>query len=113
MPDAEVPEADRMPRWDFDTVDQLLNAPKIHDQLPLTAKSLANRFDVDTLPGSAAVKAHVANSIVAPLKSGNARTIIAWLHKVLAYSPANLPRRISGTQSGLQQDLIELGSGRR
>jgi hypothetical protein len=113
VPDREVPEADRMPKWDFATVDQLLNAPKIHDQLPLTAKSLANRFDVDTLPGSAAVKAHVANSIVAPLKSGDAKTIIAWLHKVLAYSAADLPRRISGTQSGLQQDLIELGSGRR
>jgi hypothetical protein len=111
VPDDQLPEADRMPRWDFATVDQLLNAPKIHDQLPLTAKSLAGRFDLDTLPGSAAVKAHVAKAVVAPLKSGDAKTIIAWLHRVLAYSHADLPRRISGTQSGLRQDLIEL-SGR-
>jgi hypothetical protein len=113
VPDAKVPEADRMPKWDFDTVDEVLNAPKLRDQLPISAKSLAGRFDVNALPGSAAVKAHIAEAVVAPLTSGDAKTIIAWLHKVLAYSPANLPRRMSGTQSGLQQDLKQLQSGRR
>ena len=113
VPDAELHEADRMPKWDFDTIDQLLNAPKIHEQLPITANSLASRFDVDTLPASAAVKAHIADAVVGPLKSGDAKTIIAFLHAVLAYSPAALSQRLSGNRSGLQQDLIELGSGRR
>lgn len=113
VPDPELTEADRMPKWDFETIDQLLNAPKIHDQLPITASSLASRFNVDALPGSAAVKTHITAAVVVPLKSGDAKTVIAWLHKVLAYSPADLPRRMSGTQSGLRQDLTELGSGRR
>jgi hypothetical protein len=113
VPDPELAEADRMPKWDFATVDQLLNAPKIHDQLPISASSLADRFDVNALPGSAAVKAHIRTAVVTPLKSGDAKTVIAWLHQVLAYSRADLPRRISGGQSGLRQDLKELSSGRR
>ena len=113
VPDPELPEADRMPKWDFATVDELLNAPKIHEQLPITAKSLTGRFDVKTLPGSAAVKAHVTAAVVTPLKSGRPKLIIDLLHKVLAYSPDDLPRRISGTQSGLRQDLKQLQGGRR
>ncbi len=112
VPDPELPEADRMPKWDFATVDELLNAPKIHEQLPITAKSLTGRFDVKTLPGSAAVKAHVTAAVVTPLKSGKPELIIDFLHKVLAYSPDDLRRRISGTQSGLRQDLAGLGSRR-
>ena len=112
VPDAELSEDDRMPKWDYATVDEVLHAPKLHDRLPITAKSLAARFDVDSLPGSAAVKAHITEAVVGPLRSGDADTIIAWLHKVLAYSPDDLPRRVAAPRAGLDQDLTDLAGSR-
>ena len=38
VPDAKQPEDDRMPRWDYATVDQLLADPKISEALPESAK---------------------------------------------------------------------------
>jgi hypothetical protein len=113
VPDAELSEADRMPKWDYATVDEVLNAPKLHEQLPITAKSLAGRFDVNSLPGSAGVKAHIAKTVVSPLTSGKADTIIAWLHQVLAYSSEDLPRRVTNPRAGLGQDLRDLAGTRR
>ena len=48
VPDAKQPADDRMPKWDFATVDQLLADPKIRAALPESAGKVAAPFE-DTI----------------------------------------------------------------
>ena len=114
VPDAKQPEDDRMPRWDFATVDQLLNDPKISDALPESAKKVAEPFTdtINTLDASQAVKDQLRRAILVPLSSGDKRLIREWVKAVINYSPANLGRRSQPLpRTEPREDLVEIRSG--
>ena len=116
VPDAKQPADDRMPKWDYATVDQLLNDPKISAALPESASKVAEPFE-DTLKhldASQAVKDQITRAVVRPLKSGDPQRIRQWVKDVIEYSPARLRQRMK--QQGLHRtdpidDLGQLREG--
>ena len=85
---------------------------QIHEQLPITANSLASRFDVDTLPASAAVKAHIADASSARSSPATRRRSSPSCTRARVFTGRPVAAAIR-QPLGLQQDLIELSSGRR
>jgi hypothetical protein len=112
VPDAQQPEEDRMPKWDYATVDDLVRDPKIRAALPESAKRVGGPFEdtLATLEASPGVKNRLREAVVKPLTSGDVPTIIAWLKSVIGYSPARLDARLSGGSS-VRRDLVELREG--
>ena len=114
VPDAKQPEDDRMPRWDFATVDQLLNDPKITAALAESAKKVAEPFKdtINGLDASQAVKDQLKRAILVPLLSEDPKLIRAWVKAVIDYSPANLGRRSQPLpRTEPREDLVEIRSG--
>ena len=113
VPDAKQPEDDRMPKWDYSTVDQLLADPKIRAALPESAGKVAAPFEdtIKHLDASQAVKDQITLAVVDPLKSGNVRLISHWVKSVIDYAPANIERRLQYGKDALRQDLVDLRSG--
>jgi hypothetical protein len=109
VPDARQPADDRMPKWDYDTLDQLLADPKIREALPESARKVAEPFEdtIKELDASNAVKAQLRLAVIKPLKSGNIPTIAAWLKGVIDYSPERLEVRLRYLSS-LREDLVRL-----
>ena len=115
VPDAKQPEDDRMPKWDYSTVDQLLADPKIRAALPESAGKVAAPFEdtIKHLDASQAVKDQITLAVVNPLKSGNVRLISEWVKSVIDYAPGNIERRLQYGKDALRQDLVDLRSGAR
>ena len=113
VPDAKQPADDRMPKWDYATVDQLLADPKIRAALPESAGKVAAPFEdtIKQLDASQAVKDQITRAVVEPLKSGNMRRIIDWVKSVIDYAPGNIERRLQYGKDALRKDLSDLRSG--
>jgi hypothetical protein len=114
VPDAKQPEEDRMPRWNFDTVDGLLNDPKLSAALPESASKVAEPFKdtIKTLEASQAVKDQLRRAVVTPLSSGDLRQIRAWITAVIGYSEANLGRRMQPLpRTTPREDVNDLRTG--
>jgi hypothetical protein len=114
VPDAKQPEEDRMPRWDFASVDELLNDPKLSAALPESASKVAEPFKdtIKTLEASQAVKDQLRRAVVTPLSSGDLRLIRAWITSVIGYNPANLGRRMQPLpRTESREDLVDLRTG--
>jgi hypothetical protein len=114
VPDAKQPEEDRMPRWDFGSVDELLNDPKLSAALPESASKVAEPFKdtIKTLEASQAVKDQLRRAVVTPLSSGDLKQIRAWMLGVIGYNPANLGRRMQPLpKTTAHEDLGELRTG--
>ena len=112
VPDAEQPEEDRMPKWNYDTLDALVHDPKIREALPASAKRVGDPFEdtLATLDASPAVKDRLREVVVQPLGSGDVETIVRWLKSIVDYSPDRLEQRF-GYRSHGKQDLVELRQG--
>jgi hypothetical protein len=110
VPDARQPEEDRMPKWDYATVDQLLADPKIRAALPMSADRVGGPFNdtLKTLDASPAVKAHLRKVVVGPLTSGSVPRIVAWLKGVIDYSEANLFKRLGPAPVPVERELSDL-----
>jgi hypothetical protein len=110
VPDAQQPEADRMPKWDYPTLDELLSNPKIYAALPMSAARVGGPFDdtLKTLDASEAVKRHLRKVVVDPLISGSQTRIIAWLKAVIGYDEARLFRRLRPIPRPVEQDVHDL-----
>jgi hypothetical protein len=115
VPDAKQPEDDRMPKWDFATVDELLADPKIRAALPESAAKVAEPFEdtIKHLDASKAVKDQIQLAVVNPLKSGDLRRIGSWVKSVIDYAPENIERRLEHGENELRQDLVDLRAGGR
>ena len=101
VPDSKQPEEDRMPKWDYATVEELLKDPKIAEALPMSADRVGVPFR-DTLKGldaSKAVKDHLYGVVVVPLTSCDVRRITKWLLGVINYSEADLFKRLHPRQT--------------
>jgi hypothetical protein len=110
VPDAKQPEADRMPKWDYGTVDELLDDPKIKAALPMSADRVGGPFKqtLQTLDASKAVKDHLYKVVVDPLTSKSVPRIIAWLHGVIGYSEATLWKRLAPPRRDVKTSLEDL-----
>jgi hypothetical protein len=96
VPDAEQPEEDRMPKWDYGTVEELLDDPKIQVALPMSAARVGDPFN-ETLKGldaSQPVKDQLHSAVVVPLTSGSVRRIRRWILGVINYSERDVFRRL-------------------
>jgi hypothetical protein len=96
VPDAKQPESERMPKWDYGTVQQLLDDPKIREALPMSAARVGDPFKA-TLAGldaSQPVKDQLHAAVVDPLTSKEVRRIRRWVLDVINYSPENVFRRL-------------------
>jgi hypothetical protein len=96
VPDATQPEADRMPKWDYGTVEELLDDPKIREALPMSAARVGDPFK-ETLKGldaSQPVKDQLYNAVVVPLTSKSVRKIRRWVLAVINYSEGDVFRRL-------------------
>ena len=96
VPDAKQPEEDRMPKWDYGTVEQLLDDPKIKAALPMSAARVGDPFR-ETLKGldaSQPVKDQLYGAVVDPLTSKSVPRIRRWVLDVINYSPENVFRRL-------------------
>jgi hypothetical protein len=113
VPDAEQPEDDRMPKWDYATVDALLADSKIRAALPESAKKVAEPFEdtIKHLDASKAVKDQIQLAVVTPLKSGDVHQIGSWVKSVIDYAPENIERRLQYGKNELRQDLVDLRAG--
>jgi hypothetical protein len=113
VPDSKQPEADRMPKWDYATVDELLADSKIRAALPESAKKVAEPFEdtIKHLDASKAVKDQIQLAVVNPLKSGDVHQIGAWVKSVIDYSPETMERRLQHGRNELRQDLVDLRTG--
>ena len=105
VPDAKQPEDDRMPRWDYSTLDGLLDDPKFSQALLESGPKVAAPFDdtIKTLEASQAVKDQLKKAVVTPLTSGDVKRIRAWIKAVAIPRPQ--PR------SDPRQDLVDLRTG--
>jgi hypothetical protein len=130
VPDAGQPEDDRMPKWDYGTVDQLLADKKIRAGLIEAAKKVAEAFE-DTVKGlevSETVKNHLRRMVIDKLMPGgraqeerrssatrasehDAAVIVEWIKNVLAYSPRRLNARLAQLRS--PEPFILSGPGLR
>ena len=110
VPDAQQPEADRMPKWDYATIDDLLRDPKICAALPMSAARVGGPFEdtLKTLEASDAVKRHLRKVVVEPLTSKSVPRIIGWLKAVIGYSEAALFTRIKTLRGPLERDLNDV-----
>ena len=110
VPDAQQPEEDRMPKWDYNTLDELLNDPKIQAALPMSAARVGAPFEdtLRTLDASEAVKRQLRRAVVEPLKSCNVPKIVAWLKRIVNYSEDTLFKRLRSLPRPVEQDLAEL-----
>jgi hypothetical protein len=101
VPDSKQPEEDHMPKWDYETVDQLLSDPKIRAALPMSADRVGKPFKdtLDSLDASPAVKDHLRGVVVQPLTSGSVPRIVAWLKGVIDYSEATLFARLRAARA--------------
>ena len=110
VPDAQQPEEDRMPKWDYGTLDELLADPKIYAALPMSAARVGGPFNdtLKTLDASEAVKKHLHKVVVEPLTSNSQTQIIAWLKAVIGYDEATLFKRIQGIRGPLERDVNDL-----
>ena len=110
VPDAQQPEADRMPKWDHATLDDLLADSKIYAALPMSAARVGGPFDdtLKTLDASEAVKRHLRKVVVDPLTSGSQTRIIAWLKAVIGYDEARLFKRLRPLPRPVEQDVHDL-----
>jgi hypothetical protein len=111
VPDAKQPEDDRMPKWDYATVDELLHDPKISAALPESAKKVAEPFEdtIKHLDASQAVKDQITRAVVRPLKSGDRERIREWIKSVIEYSPVRLRQRMrSLPTTEPREDLVRL-----
>jgi hypothetical protein len=113
VPDAKQPEDDRMPKWDFATVDELLADSKIRAALPESAAKVAEPFEdtIKHLDASKAVKDQIQLAVVTPLKSGDVHQIGTWVKSVIDYAPENIERRLQYGKNELRQDLVDLRAG--
>jgi hypothetical protein len=96
VPQAKQPESGRMPKWDYGTVEELLDDEKIKEALPMSAARVGDPFR-DTLKGldaSQPVKDQLYNAVVIPLTSKSVRKIRRWVLDVINYSPENVFRRL-------------------
>jgi hypothetical protein len=110
VPDSEQPEEDWMPKWDYDTVDQLLNDTKIQAALPMSADRVGAPFN-DTLKGleaSQAVKDHLRKAVVEPLTSHSVPRIIEWLKAVIGYTEATLFKRLRPAPGPVERNLSDV-----
>ena len=110
VPDAQQPEADRMPKWNHNTVDDLLKDPKIQAALPMSADRVGGPFNdtLKSLDASKAVKDHLRKVVVEPLTSGSVPRIVAWLKGVINYSEATLFKRLKPHRRPVERDLNDL-----
>ena len=110
VPDSRQPEEDRMPKWDYATVDQLLSDPKICAALPMSADRVGGPFNdtLKTLDASQAVKDHLRKVVVNPLTSRSVPRIVAWLKGVIDYSEARLFKRLRPLPGPVERDLNDL-----
>jgi hypothetical protein len=110
VPDAKQPDEDRMPKWDYDTVDELVADPKIQAALPMSAARVGGPFDdtLKSLDASPAVKKHLRKVVVEPLVSGSVPRIIAWLKAIIDYSEANLSKRLRSAPVPVERDVSDL-----
>ena len=112
VPDAKLPPDERMPKWDYGTVDQLLADPKIRSALPESASRVAEPFDamLAELAASKAVKDRLRTAVVKPLTSGSVPTIVRWVKGVIEYSPDYLDLRLRHV-SKLREDIVRVREG--
>lgn len=106
VPDAKQPEDDRMPRWDFATLDGLLNDPKFSEALLESGPKVAAPFEdtIKTLDASKAVKEQLKRAVVEPLTSNDVKRIRRWIRRIVAH-PLPQPR------TAPEQDLVDLRTG--
>ncbi len=100
-----------MPKWDYGTVEQLLDDPKIKAALPMSAARVGDPFR-ETLKGldaSQPVKDQLYGAVVDPLISKSVPRIRRWVLDVINYSPQNVFRRLHPpVQSHGEVELNEL-----
>src|SRR3954452_22790319 len=108
LPDAKLPEDDRVPRWNYDSADKLLGDRKIRAALPLSAKKMGEPLGetIDDLPVSTAIKDQLKRAVVVPLGSNDLARVLALLHDVLHYSPDRVTARIDSISQSARRDLV-------
>jgi hypothetical protein len=85
-----------MPKWDYGTVEELLDDPKIKEALPMSAARVGDPFK-ETLKGldaSQPVKDQLYNAVVVPLTSKSVRKIRRWVLAIINYSERDVFRRL-------------------
>jgi hypothetical protein len=115
VPDAKLPEDDRLPKFNYDTADKLLADPKVREALPISAKKIGDPFrdTINDLPVSQPIKNQLQKSVVAPLSSGKLDQVLQVLHDVLHYSPDRVRARIDAIPQHARRDLAEVKQGVR
>jgi hypothetical protein len=115
VPEAQQPEDDRIPRWNYPTADKLLGDRKIKQALPLSAKKVGEPFaeTIDDLPVSKAIKDQLKLAVVAPLVSNDLQRVLQVLHDVLHYSPDRVTPRIDAISQNARRDLAGVKQGAR
>jgi hypothetical protein len=115
VPEATLPEDDRVPKWNHATADKLLAERKIREALPLSAQKIGEPLGetIADLPVSKAIKDQLKRGVVAPLCSKDLKQVLALLDAVLHYSPDRVTPRIDAASQGARRDLVELRQGAR
>jgi hypothetical protein len=108
VPDAKLPEDDRVPRWNYESADKLLGDRKIRTALPLSAKKIGEPLGetIDDLPVSTAIKDQLKRAVVAPLCSNDLARVLALLYDVLHYSPDRVTPRLDAVSQSARRDLV-------
>jgi hypothetical protein len=109
VPDRDLPQDERQPKWDYATADELLADPKIQAALPISGRKVGDPLNetIKGIPASKAVKNQLERAVVDPLVSKNIRTIVDLLKGVLHYSPDRVKPRLAHARR-VQEDLRDV-----
>jgi hypothetical protein len=109
VPDRELAQDERQPKWDYATADELLGDPKIRAGLKISGRKVGEPFreTIKGIPASKAVKDQLERAIVGPLVSKNAQIIVDLIKDVLHYSPDRVKPRLAHSRR-VQEDLRDV-----
>jgi hypothetical protein len=109
VPDRDLPQDERQPKWDYATADALLADRKIQDGLKISGRKVGEPFreTIKTIPASKAVKNQLERAVVDPLTSKNAQIIVGLVKDVLRYSPDRVKPRLAHARR-VQEDLRDV-----
>jgi hypothetical protein len=109
IPDRELPQDERAPKWEYATADQLLADPKIKAALPISGRKVGEPLaeTINGIDASGTVKDQLRRAVVKPLCSKNVRIILDLLGDVLHYSPDRVKPRLAHSRR-VQEDLRDV-----
>jgi hypothetical protein len=109
VPDRDLPQDERQPKWDYATADDLLADPKIQAALPISGRKVGDPLNetIKGIPASTAVKKQLERAVVDPLTSKNIQIIVGLLKDVLHYSPDRVKPRLAHSRR-VQEDVRDV-----